>query len=65
MEARFSTLQGTLEAMRPMSATGILFKLPTSEKVVAVVVDRNLPPPQIARLSQLTLERRRCRDSGS
>ena len=44
METRFSTFQGTLKATRPMSATGILFKPPTSEKVVALVVDRNLPP---------------------
>ena len=44
MDARFWMLQGTLKAMRPMSATGILFRLPTNENVVAVVVDRNLPP---------------------
>lgn len=31
MDARFSMLQGTLNATRPITATGILFRLPTSE----------------------------------
>ena len=41
MEARFSRFHGTLNATKPMSATGILFRLPTRLYEVAVVVDRN------------------------
>ena len=42
MEARFFGLRGMLKAARLISVTGILSRLPTSENVVAEVVDRNL-----------------------
>ena len=38
---RFWGLQGTLNATRPINATGILFREPTKLYVVAVVDDKN------------------------
>ena len=39
--ATFCAVAGTPNATSPTAATGTLLRLPTSEKVVAVVVDRN------------------------